>query len=133
MNLYYDGKSFKLNAETKYSESQIWLRLSNGASIEITHEQDGIPEEDYFFSFRLHCSNEEKDKYKETCGVITTSCFDELWEVQECLRFTLEVLKSAGVVLDLTETVWYTINIRRIIKCLFIMAAEWLYNILKLE
>lgn len=89
MNLYYDGKSLKLNAETKYSESQIWLRLSNSASIEITHEQDGIPEEDYFFSFRLHCSDEEKDKYKETCGVITTSCFDELWEVQECLRFTL--------------------------------------------
>lgn len=100
----YDGKAFEPNSETEYGEPQLWLYLSDGTSIEITQEQEGIPEEDYYFSVRHHCNDEDFDNgiYHGTCGVIDEGYFDELWCVQECLKITLAALASAGVHLDLS-------------------------------
>ena len=81
--------------------------MSDGTSIEITQEQEGLKEDDYLFSVRHHCNDKDYDNdvYHGTCGVIDQFYFDELWCVQECLKNTLAALASVGVVLDLTETV----------------------------
>lgn len=47
--------------ETAYGEPQIWIELKSGRSIEITHEQEGLSEEDKFYSIRLHCSADKLD------------------------------------------------------------------------
>lgn len=103
----YNGKTFEPNSETEYGEPQLWLYLSDGTSIEITYEQEGLPEEEYHFYVRHHCSDKDfdNDVYHGTCGVIDQAFFDELCCVQECLKITLAALSSASVVLDLEEGV----------------------------
>lgn len=71
-----DIKNFKktFNDETPLGEPQHWIYLKSGRSLEVTHEEDGLPENEQYFSIRLHCSNEEFDngEYSSTVGVITT-------------------------------------------------------------
>lgn len=70
---------------TQSGEPQGFLSLPNGRSLEVTLESSGLPEEECFYSGRLHCSEEEFDNgiYAETMGVITLACtktpnFDEV-------------------------------------------------------
>ena len=63
------------------SEPQILLSLESGRSVEITLESNGLLEEDWYYSVRLHCSEEEFDRgeYESTVGVIDSligSCID---------------------------------------------------------
>lgn len=46
-------------------------------SIEIVEEQDGLNEEDFYYSMRIHCSEKDSDKYESTMGVIDTYCTDK--------------------------------------------------------
>ena len=67
--------------QTPLGEPQVWLSLESGRSVEITLESDGLPEEEWYYSVRLHCSEEEFDKgeYESTMGVIDSligSCID---------------------------------------------------------
>ena len=75
-----------------YNEPQAWIELENGRSIEITNEQEGLPKEEYFYSLRLHCTEEEfdNDNFKSTIGVIDTYCTEtisteQLQEGIDCL------------------------------------------------
>lgn len=70
---------------TECGEPQAWLDLKNGRCIEVTAEQEGLPENKRFFSVRLHCSEKEyrDGAYRESLGVINTYCssnldFDEI-------------------------------------------------------
>lgn len=70
-------KDIKKQLETKenttsYGEPQAWVSLDNGRSIEVTYEQDGLEEKDYFYSVFLHCTEREFDNndYASTNGVI---------------------------------------------------------------
>lgn len=58
-----------------YGEPEAWLYLKSGRSIEITLEQEGLTEEELFFSVRLHCTEQEfdADLYHSTLGVIDIS------------------------------------------------------------
>lgn len=58
--------------ETSYGEPQAWAYLDNGRSIEVTLEQHGLPEDDRFFSVRLHCNEQEfgNNDYQGSVGVI---------------------------------------------------------------
>jgi hypothetical protein len=62
---------FKLN-KNSYGESQAWLEIDKNRSIEITHEKEGLPKNEEFYSLRLHCNNEEydNDKFNKTMGII---------------------------------------------------------------
>lgn len=64
--------------ETSYGEPQAFVYLENERTIEITKEQEGLSEEDYFYSIRLHCSEEEfnNNDYHSTNGIIETYSVD---------------------------------------------------------
>ena len=61
-----DIENFKetFNDETPLGEPQHWIYLKSGRNLEITHEEDGLPENEQYFSIRLHCSEEEWEKGK---------------------------------------------------------------------
>lgn len=66
---------------TAAGEPQIWFNLESGRSVEITLESDGLSEEDWYYSVRLHCSEAEFDRgeYESTMGVIDSligSCIE---------------------------------------------------------
>ncbi len=66
---------------TAAGDPQVWLSLKSGRSIEITFESDGLPEEDWYYSVRLHCSEAEFDRgeYESSMGIIDSligSCID---------------------------------------------------------
>ena len=63
---------FKEGNATDYGEPQVFIELKNGRSIEITLEQYELPEDEYYYSVRLHCSRREyeNNQYQSTCGVI---------------------------------------------------------------
>ena len=65
--------------ETEYGEPRYWLYLKNGRSIEVCHEENGLPEDRQYWSFRLHCSDAEfeQDKYESTLGVIAQRFSDK--------------------------------------------------------
>lgn len=62
----------KADITTAYGEPQAWITLDNGRSIEVTKEQEGLQEQDWFYSVRLNCSEIEYDnnEYHITNGVI---------------------------------------------------------------
>jgi len=65
---------FKTN-ENNYGEPQAWIYLEDkDRSIEITHEKEGLSQDEEFYSLRLHCSEEEfdNDDFHSTMGVIET-------------------------------------------------------------
>lgn len=80
-------------SETSYGEPQAWIGLDNGRSIEVVLEQEGLSEEQYFYSVRLHCNEAEFDnnEYHGTYGVITqlnTASSD----IDEIRKMLVEVL-----------------------------------------
>lgn len=44
---------------TAFGEPQAFLSLDNGRSIEVTLEQEGLKEEEYYYTIRLHCNEVE--------------------------------------------------------------------------
>lgn len=55
----------------------------------------GLEEKDYFYSIRLHCSEEEfdNDDFKSTCGVIEMYCTDKADE-KEMVELVEKILKG---------------------------------------
>lgn len=78
--------------ETNYGEPQAWIYLEDNRSIEITIEQEGLPKKDYFYSIRLHCSEDEfnTNRYNSTTGIIESLAIDlDDNELKQCLKFIL--------------------------------------------
>lgn len=90
----YIKKQFETN-ETSCGSPQAWLYLKSERSIEIVLEQEGLEEKDYFYSIRLHCSEEEfdNDDFKSTCGVIEMYCTDKADE-KEMVELVEKILKG---------------------------------------
>ena len=90
-----DIENFKetFNDETPLGEPQHWIYLKSGRSLEVTHEEDGLPENEQYFSIRLHCSEEEFDngEYSNTVGVITTLVAST---AQDTLNFINAIMRS---------------------------------------
>ena len=65
--------------ETEFGEPRYWMYLKNGRSIEICHEENGLPEDRQYWSYRLHCSDDEfeRDVFRETMGIIGQMFSDE--------------------------------------------------------
>lgn len=76
------------NTETEYGEPQAWVDLDDGTSIEITHEEYGLSEDNQFFSARHHCSDEdfENDVYHSTMGVIDFIISNNLDDIVEWIK-----------------------------------------------
>ena len=92
--------TLEFNTETALGEPQGWLYLSNGRSLEVTYESAGIPnEKDYFFSVRLHCSEEEFDNdwFHATCGVVEEAIACSLVELTELLGRILDNFAIQGL------------------------------------
>lgn len=70
------------NKETCYGEPQAFIDTSNDRSVEIVKEMEGLEDSKYYYSCRVHCSEEEfeNDCFHSTCGVIDTYCTDGLSE-----------------------------------------------------
>lgn len=93
-----DIENFKetFNDETPLGEPQHWIYLKSGRSIEVTHEEDGLPENEQYFSIRLHCSNEEFDngEYSSTVGVITTLTANTAQDTLNCIVAIMRTFKE---------------------------------------
>ena len=93
-----DIENFKetFNDETPLGEPQHWIYLKSGRSIEVTHEEDGLPENEQYFSIRLHCSNEEFDngEYSSTVGVITTLIATTAQDTLNCIVAIMRTFKE---------------------------------------
>lgn len=65
--------------ETEYGEPQAFIDLPKNRSLEITLEMEGLCEDDYFYSFRVNCSDEEfeNDIFHSTCGIIDSYIVNE--------------------------------------------------------
>ncbi|MEZ3438657.1 MAG: hypothetical protein K1W18_07235 [Oscillospiraceae bacterium] len=59
---------------TECGDPQAWIYLDNGRSLEVVYEQEMLPPEEYFFSVRLHCSDDEFDNFYSSVGVIECCC-----------------------------------------------------------
>lgn len=59
-------------AETPFGERQAYVQLPKERSLEITHETYGLKEDEHFYSWRVHCSDEEffNNVWFQTCGVM---------------------------------------------------------------
>ena len=84
------------NDETDFGEPQHWIYLKSGRSLEITHEEDGLPENEQYFSIRLHCSEEEFDngEYSSTIGVITTLTATTAQDTLNCIVAIMRTFKE---------------------------------------
>ena len=93
-----DIENFKetFNDETPLGEPQHWIYLKSGRSLEITHEEDGLPENEQYFSIRLHCSEEEFDngEYSSTVGVITTLIATTAQDTLNCINAIMRTFKE---------------------------------------
>ena len=93
-----DIENFKetFNDETPLGEPQHWIYLKSGRSLEITHEEYGLPENKQYFSIRLHCSNEEFDneEYSNTVGVITTLTATTAQDTLNCIVAIMRTFKE---------------------------------------
>lgn len=93
-----DIENFKetFNDETPLGEPQHWIYLKSGRSLEVTHEEDGLPENEQFFSIRLHCSDEEFDNgdYYKTCGVITILTATTAQDTLNCINAIMRTFKE---------------------------------------
>ena len=93
-----DIENFKetFNDETPLGEPQHWIYLKSGRSLEITHEEDGLPKNEQYFSIRLHCSEEEFDNgdYYKTCGVITTLTATTAQDTLNCIVAIMRTFKE---------------------------------------
>ena len=93
-----DIENFKetFNDETPLGEPQHWIYLKSGRSIEVTHEEDGLPENKQYFSIRLHCSEEEFDngEYSSTIGVITTLTATTAQDTLNCIVAIMRTFKE---------------------------------------
>ena len=93
-----DIENFKetFNDETSLGEPQHWIYLKSGRSLEITHEEYGLPENEQYFSIRLHCSEEEFDngEYSSTIGVITTLTATTAQDTLNCIVAIMRTFKE---------------------------------------
>lgn len=93
-----DIENFKetFNYESPSGEPQHWIYLKSGRSLEVTHEEDGLPENEQYFSIRLHCSSEEFDNggYWKTCGVITTLTATTAQDTLNCIVAIMRTFKE---------------------------------------
>ena len=93
-----DIENFKetFNDETDFGEPQHWIYLKSGRSLEVTHEEDGLPENEQYFSIRLHCSEEEFDngEYSNTVGVITTLVASTARDTLNCINAIMRTFKE---------------------------------------
>lgn len=97
VNLIFESVKRQLESEencTGYGEPQAFVTLENGRSIEVTLEKEMLPETDYFYSARLHCTEEEFDNkdYNSTVGIINcvTSASANVDEIMDLLIATLK-------------------------------------------
>ena len=67
-----NGEKYVSNDETSLGEPSLTILLSDNTSIEVTHEEDGLSEEEQYFSIRHHCSDEDFNEhyYHSTMGII---------------------------------------------------------------
>ena len=93
-----DIENFKetFNDETPLGEPQHWIYLKSGRSLEITHEENGMPASKQYFSIRLHCSEEEFDngEYSSTVGVITTLIATTAQNTLNCINAIMRTFKE---------------------------------------
>ena len=93
-----DIENFKetFNDETALGEPQHWVYLKSGRSLEVTHEEDGLPENEQYFSIRLHCSEEEFDNGEQssTIGVITTLIATTALDTLNCINAIMRTFKE---------------------------------------
>ena len=81
--------------ETEYEEPQAYIYFDNGRTLEVTHEKNGLAPDKQFYSWRVHCSDEEfdNDLFYRTCGVVRQSISDDL-SLATCLEMTEWAMKA---------------------------------------
>lgn len=100
-----DTINLQFTDETALGEPVAWIYLSDGTSLEICHEEEGLKEDEQFYSIRHHCSDKdfEEDKYHSTMGVIQHMCSMDAGIIAEWLTTLLmEQLKKNITVSDYT-------------------------------
>lgn len=82
--------------ETEYGEERHWITLRNGRSIEVTHEENGLPQDKQYWSLRLHCSNDEFDanKFWGTMGIISQEFINAIEGTKNTLKAIKNIAKA---------------------------------------
>lgn len=75
-----------------YGEPQAIIALENDRVIEIVYEEDGLPDEDKFYSITLHCASVEYDSFEDTNGIMSVweSDAKKLDEIRDRLQIALD-------------------------------------------
>lgn len=96
------NQMMKNESETALGEPQYWIYLTDGRSIEITLESDGLAVEDQYYSIRLHCSDTDfdNDTYHSTCGVIDQYATENT-TFSDILPIVYDVLQSHKGMIDM--------------------------------
>jgi len=68
---------FEKGSTTAYGEPQAWVEFDNRYILEITEEQDMIPEDEYFYSVRLYYEISEEENESEIVDTYSTDGVSE--------------------------------------------------------
>lgn len=79
---------------TELGEPQAWIYLDKDRSMEVVEERNGLEKKNYFYSCRLHCSEEEfeNDKYYSSMGIIETYLTKglDLKDLKRCIQKVID-------------------------------------------
>ena len=93
---------FTKNGETEYGEPQIWIPFTDGTSLEITHETNGLKEREQFISMRHNCNEEDCDNgvYADTMGVIASFQYASVEHLKAGLAIFLTNMAKNGIMIQ---------------------------------
>ena len=92
-------ENFSKNGETEYGEPQIWIPLSDGTSLEITHEMNGLKPSMQFITMRHHCNESDFDEatYGDTNGIIASFKYADNKQLCNGLTIFLTNMSKKGI------------------------------------
>lgn len=87
------------NDETEYGEPSLWIELPHDRHIEITHEENGLAPENQYYSWRIHCSDDEfaNDKFHSTMGVVDQTCINNFDDTNKIIDLLIWSIKIANL------------------------------------
>lgn len=93
------SKTLKVNATTEYGEPQIYIDLSDGTSVVITQERNGLRERDWYFTVKQYCSKEDKEtgKYEVSLGVVSSFRYANIEQLTSGLSIFMKKVYSNNI------------------------------------
>lgn len=97
--LSHETQMIQVNSHTKYNEPQIWITFSDNTRLEITQEQNGLKEYDWYYTVRHHCTKEDFNagKYEKTLGVMSSFKYATEKDLIDGLKIFFHNMTEKGI------------------------------------